>query len=143
MKNRITHYLFFTLILILTTNIFSCKSSFPMAGSTIECNGKQINPILNPTKRAEFPGDTQAMYRFLKTNYKIPKELVNKDIKGKIRIAFIVTKEGDICDVRITSKPRKYIDDEFIRLFEIMPKWIPATNKGVIVDSYHLIDIKF
>ena len=49
---------------------------------------------------------------------------MHEKINGKIRVAFIITKEGEICDVRITSKPIKYIDDEFIRVFKIMPKTV-------------------
>jgi len=142
MKQKIK--LNFLLTIILSTTILtSCsKSSFPPAGTTVECNGKLLQPILNPTQRPVFPGGSQAMFKFLKDNFKLPKEVTEKDMEGKIRIAFIITKEGDICDVRITSKPIKYIDDEFIRIFRIMPKWIPATNEGKMVDSYYLLDIK-
>ena len=129
--------------IILSTSILtSCsKSSFPPAGTPVECNGKLLQPILNPTQRPEYPGGSQAMFKFLKDNFKLPREVEGEKINGKIRVAFIITKEGEICDVRITSKQIKYIDDEFIRVFKIMPKWIPATNEGKIVDSYYLLDI--
>ena len=135
---------YFLMTIILSTSILtSCsKSSFPPAGTTVECNGKLLQPILNPTQSPEFPGGEQAIFKFLKANFKLPREVTEKHISGKIRFAFIITKEGDICDVRITSKPIKYIDDEFIRVFKIMPKWIPATNEGKIVDSYYLMDIR-
>jgi hypothetical protein len=51
--------------------------------------------------------------------------------------------EGEICDVRITSKPHKYLDNELIRVIKMMPKWIPATNGGQNVDSYYMLDINF
>lgn len=141
MKEKINFY-FLLIIILSTTILISCsKSSFPPAGTTIECNGKLLQPILNPTQRPVFPGGSQAMFKFLKSNFKLPHDFVEK-VHGKVRIAFIITKEGDICDVRTTSKPKEYIDDEFIRIFRIMPKWIPATNEGKIVDSYYLLDIR-
>ena len=141
MKEKINLYFLLTIILS-TTILTSCsKSSFPPAGTPVECNGKLLQPILNPTQRPEYPGGDQAMFEFLKSNFKLPHEFVEK-VHGKVRIAFIITKEGDICDVRTTSKPIEYIDDEFIRIFKIMPKWIPATNEGKMVDSYYLLDIK-
>lgn len=142
MKEKINLYFLLTIILS-TTILTSCsKSSFPSAGTTVECNGKLLQPILNPTQRPEFPGGSQAMSKFLKDNFKLPREVAGKNISGKVRIAFIITKEGEVCDVRITSKPIQYIDDEFIRVFKTMPKWIPATNEGEIVDSYFLLELK-
>ncbi len=141
MKEKIIVYYLMTIILSVTMLSSCCKSSFLPAGTTVECNGKLLQPVLNPTQRPVYPGHSEAMFKFLKTNFRLPQEVAGQKIKGKIRVAFIVTKEGDICDVRTTSKPIKYIDDEFIRIFKIMPKWIPATNEGKIVDSYCLIDI--
>ena len=120
----------------------SCKSSFPTAGTPVECNGLFLRPISNPTKRAEFPGGSQAMHNFLGANLTTPQEAINRKVKGKIRVAFIVTSEGEICDVRITSKPREYFDNEVIRVMKMMPKWSPGIHEGKIVDSYWLLDIK-
>ena len=125
-----------TLFVITTMIISSCKSSFPAAGTPIECNGQLIKPIMNPTQRAEFTGGHQAMYKFLRENIKLPETTT---LKGKVRVAFIVTKEGEICDVRTTSKPKEYIDNEVICVIKSMPKWIPGTNEGKIIDSYFLI----
>ena len=122
--------------------ISSCKSSFPAAGTIVECNGQLLKPILNPAKRCEFPGGRQAMFEFFGANLNPPQEVVNRKITGKIRVAFIVTKEGEICDVRITSKPKEYLDDEVIRVVKMMPKWIPGINEGKIVDCYYLLDIQ-
>jgi len=99
-----------------------------------------IVPLKNPTIRASFPGGQQAMYKFLRENIKLTQET---KIKGKVRVAFIVTKNGEICDVRITSKPKKYIDNEVARVIKIMPKWIPGSNGDENIDCYYLLNIKF
>ncbi|NLC93348.1 MAG: hypothetical protein GX677_07810 [Treponema sp.] len=130
----------FTLIFITAALFSSCKSSFPVAGTPIECNGQLIKPIKNPTKRAEFTGGQQAMHNFLRENIKLSETITTK---GKVRVAFIVTKDGEICDVRVTSKPKEYIDNEVIRVIKGMPKWIPGTNEGKIIDCYYLLDINF
>lgn len=130
----------FTIVLITATILSSCKSSFPAAGTQVECNGQWLNPIKNPTKRAEFTGGKQAMDKFLRENVKISR---TPKIKGKVRVAFIVTKNGEICDVRVTSKPKEYIDTEVIRVIKSMPKWIPGNNQGEIIDCYYLLDLNF
>jgi TonB family protein len=138
---KVNIFIFFLLILFATI-LFSCKSSFPAGGTLVECNGQLIKPLINPEIRPEFPGKEQAMYEFFGKNLTPPKEALNKRIKGKIRVAFIVTKEGEICDIRITSKPKEYYDSEVIRVMKLMPKWNAAAHEGKIVDSYYLLDIK-
>jgi TonB family protein len=134
----------YILVVISTIALFSCKSSFPAAGTLVECNGQTIlKPEFNPTKKPEFLGGSQAMIEFLNANLNPPKEVINRKIKSKVRVAFIITKEGEICDVRVTSKPKKYLDDEVIRVIKMMPKWTPAINEGKIVNSYYLLDIVF
>ena len=133
--------LLLTLSVILITTLSSCKSSFPAAGTLVECNGQLLKPILNPTKRAEFSGGKQAFSDFMRANINLPQEA--RKIRGKVRVAFIVTKEGEICDIRIISKPKQYLDREVIRAIRIMPKWVPGINEGEICDCYYLFDIKF
>ncbi len=137
---RISSLTILLLFIFITTILSSCKSSFPAAGTPIECNGQWIKPVLNPTQRAEFIGGQQAMDKFVKENIKLPE---TTKIKGKVSVAFIVTKEGKICDVRVTSKPREYIDNEIIRVIKSMPNWIPANNEGEIVDCYYLLGLNF
>lgn len=139
MKTRISHCILFTLFAISIVSITSCKSSFPAAGTVVDCNGKQVVPVLNPTQRAYFPGGSQAMFNFFRENINLP----NDALKGKVRIAFIVTREGEICDVRVTSYTKNPLKDEVIRVVETMPRWIPGNNHGTIIDCYYLLDIKF
>jgi len=140
MKAKIYPILLFTLVIVTVTILSSCKSSFPIAGTAVDCNGQMLIPIKNPTKRAAFSGGQQSMDKFLRENINLPQGTI---IKGKVRVAFIVTKDGEICDVRITSKPKKYIDNEIIRVIKMMPKWVPGINESEFIDSYYLMDIKF
>jgi TonB family protein len=132
-----------TLIVVIVTLLSSCKSTFPIADSTVTCHGHILRPILNPTKRPSYPSGNQAMLEFIKSNFKLPQEAPNNENHGKVRVVLVVTMEGEICDVRITSKPHKYLDNELIRVIKMMPKWIPATNGGQNVDSYYMLDINF
>jgi periplasmic protein TonB len=140
MKAKIYLNSLFIIIVISATILSSCRSSFPTGGTAVNCNGQLLKPILNPTKRPVFPGGQQAMHKFVVENINLPQETI---IKGKVRVAFIVTNDGETCDVRITSKPKEYIDNEVARVIKMMPKWIPGTNEGKIVDSYYLLDIRF
>ena len=143
MKQKINSNFLLTLVVVIVTILSSCKSTFPTADSTVECHGQILKPILNPTKRPSYPSGNQAMSEFIKSNFKLPQEAPNNENRGKVRVVLVVTKEGEICDVRITSKPHKYLDNELIRVIKMMPKWIPAINGGQNVDSYYMLDIDF
>jgi len=139
-----THILIIGFMLVVFI-LSSCKSAdiFPTFGTTVECNGQLVTPLENPTKKPEFFGGRQAFSNFFRDNVNLPQEAINRKIKGKVRVAFIVTKEGEICDVRIVSKPKEYLDNEVIRVTKMMPKWIPGINEGTICDCYYLLEIKF
>mgnify|MGYP005646912789 CR=1 FL=1 len=139
MKIEIQHYLIVNVFIILALFISSCASVFPPAGTIIDCNGQHVIPVKNPSVRASFPGGYNAEFEFFVNNYDYSKGKP----KGSVTLAFIVTKEGNICDVRITSKSKEYLANEVARILKIMPKWNPAINEGETVDSYTYIKYIF
>ena len=53
----------------------------------------------------------------------------------------MVTKEGDIRDVRIVKGINENCDKEALRLIKNMPKWDPGMQKGKIVSSVYGLPI--
>ena len=139
MRAKIGRFFIIGLITIFSTVIHSCKTAFPKRGKLINCNGELLLPVMNPTQRSNFPGGKNALINFFDKNMRLPK---NK-LKGSITLAFIVTKDGEICDLRVTSKSKEYLENEIIRICSLMPKWNPAINNGEIVDCYNLVKFKF
>ena len=139
MKITTNNYLIVMVFIILAVFISSCASVFPPAGTIIDCNGQKVIPIKNPSVRASFPDGKNAMLEFFLRNFNYSKG----KFKGSVTLAFIVTKEGNICDVRITSKSKEYLANEVARMLKIMPRWNPAINEGENVDSYNYIKFKF
>ena len=139
MKSKIGHLFIIVVIAIFSTVIHSCKTAFPNRGKLINCNGELVLPVMNPTQRSSFPGGENALMRFIANNMNLPKD----KLKDNITVAFIVTKDGEICDFRVTSKSKEYLENEIIRIFNLMPKWNPAIDNGKIVDCYNLLKFKF
>jgi len=133
------NYLVVTVFVISIVFIASCSSVLPPSGTVIDCNGQKVIPLKNPTIRTTFPGGDNAMMDFMEKNF----ESAVSNIKGNATIAFIVTKEGEICNIRVTSKSDDYLATEIVRVLKMMPKWEPAINEGEIVDSYKLITFTF
>jgi hypothetical protein len=94
---------------------------------------------MNPTQKSSFPGGNNALFAFIEKNSNLPKE----QIKGNIKVAFITTIDGSICDFRVISGSNDNLENEVIRIFKLMPKWNPAIDNGKIVDCYNYMKLVF
>ena len=90
-------------------------------------------PLTRPEFEPQFPGGEQAMLSFINNNFNIPSELVIEDPKSKIYVQFFVEVDGSITEISVVRGIHPLLDAEAIRVVSIMPKFIPAQNKGVAV----------
>lgn len=96
-------------------------------------------------EQAEFPGGKSAMVKFISDNFVFPEYAKENGIEGKAYIRFVVSKEGELSDIKVIKGVPgcKECDQEAKRIIKAMPKWIPGKNKGVAVDSYYTLPISF
>lgn len=94
---------------------------------------------------AEFPGGIVALKKYLSDNIQYPARAKEKEISGKVDVQFIVSKEGEISNVKLKKgiTDCSECDAEAIRLVKSMPKWIPAKNNGKAVDLLYSLPINF
>jgi TonB family protein len=81
----------------------------------------------------------KAVYSGLKYPYKAK---VN-GIQGQVKLQFVVTKTGDITDVKVLNGVCQEIKYECLRVLTKMPKWMPGTEDGVPVDMVYTLPINF
>lgn len=94
-------------------------------------------------KPPRFPGGEDARIRFLAENIRYPQEARQKFIYGTVYISFVVSKTGDITDVKILRGIHPSIDEESVRVIKLMPKWEPGTQYGKPVNVQYNMPIKF
>ncbi|NJN26223.1 MAG: energy transducer TonB [Cyclobacteriaceae bacterium] len=87
----------------------------------------------------EFVGGKEALFEYINSNITYPEDVV----KGNVYVAFVVTKEGNIRDIRIVKGINESCDKEALRLIRNMPKWDPGMHKGNIVSSVYGLPIIF
>lgn len=109
----------------------SCFGQNP--DDTIRLNTERQDSILNSATiefelwpEAEFPGGIQALMMFMEKNVTYPQEAIQKEISGKVYVAFVVQVDGSITNIEVVKSVHPLLDAEAIRLIEKMPKWIPA-----------------
>ena len=94
-------------------------------------------------KKAEFPGGTLAMMKFIKDHLTYPIEAQTHNLTGTVLVQFGVNEKGETTNYKILRDVEKSLDEEAIRIVQIMPKWNPALNDGKAAYSEFCIPIKF
>jgi TonB family protein len=88
----------------------------------------QKNQVVN--QDPSFPGGDQKMYAFLGKNMKYPPEARDNNYQGRVYVAFVIEKNGDISDVEILRGVHPSIDEESMRVVREMPKWLPGISQN-------------
>src|SRR5688500_1720879 len=78
----------------------------------------------------QFPGGEEAMNKFLNDHLTYPKSAKKQGIQGKVWIGFLVGKDGSISNVEVLKSVAPILDEEAVRVIELMPNWIPGTQDG-------------
>ena len=138
MKLFICSFLFFSLI------------TFPVfdeikAQSATKNDSVKEELFINYDIPPQFPGGEIELLNFIKKNLNYPKDAILKGIEGRVIVQFMITKTGDITNVKILRGIDKECDKEAVRIIKMMPKWKPG---GVLGHCYpcevwHTIPIIF
>lgn len=75
---------------------------------------------------AEFPGGVDSLVVFIERNLVYPNDAINANIEGKVLIEFVVEKDGSLSSAKVERGLYASLDNEALRLVELMPNWRPA-----------------
>ena len=91
----------------------------------------------------EYPGGTQELFKFLNNSIIYPDEAKRLEIKGTVTVSFVVDTEGVIVETKIFQGVHPSIDNEALRVVQLMPRWQPGTQNGRKVRVSYKLPIKF
>lgn len=106
----------------------------------------------------QFPGGVDSLMVYIQKNQRCPKEMVEKGLKGRVVVQFVVEKDGSTSNIEVikpmSSSLRNYdfefaekvgrlVDDEAVRLIKAMPKWEPGRMNGERVRVKYNLPILF
>jgi protein TonB len=77
----------------------------------------------------------------MRTNY--PQEAVEKKIKGRVYLTFIIEKDGSVSNVTIVKGVDPLIDNEAVKVIQSSPKWAPGLQRGHPVRVRYSISLYF
>ena len=91
----------------------------------------------------EFPGGIPKLMEYLKESLKYPAEAKEAGTQGRVVCQFVVTKEGDVTDVKVIREVDPLLDAEAVRVLQAMPKWKPGMVKGEAVNVRYTVPVMF
>ena len=94
-------------------------------------------------EQPSFPGGGSAFRDFISKNLRYPIFAKENGIQGRVRVSFIVEKDGSLTDFIITRSVDPSLDKEAIRVLQSMPKWNPGKLDGQYVTVINSEDVIF
>ncbi len=94
-------------------------------------------------QQPEFKGGMAALGSYIQNNLKYPASAKKANIQGRVFLSFIVSKTGEVSDVKILKGLGFGIDEEAIRVVQNMPRWEPGSQNGKPVNVRFNIPINF
>jgi len=92
--------------------------------------------VTNPEIESAFPGGQQEWLRYLNHNFRYPDRAVNNEVKGEVRIWFIVDTAGKIIDPQVIKSVEFSLDEQSLWTMRNSPDWVPAVQNGKWVKSF-------
>lgn len=97
----------------------------------------------SPNMPPKFYGGDSELSKYMGSNMKYPEVSQNNGIQGRVVVEFVVTRTGDIKNVKVTRKVDAYLDAEAIRVVKSMPKWHSGIYNGQFVDMKMSLPLTF
>lgn len=99
--------------------------------TTIEAQQQNVNgvSIQKGGYSPEFKGGEAALSLFIYDTMKYPHEAKVKNVEGTVFLSFIINEKGEIENPKVV-KGIPELNEEALRIVNVMPNWIPGTMDG-------------
>ena len=95
------------------------------------------------SEKPSFPGGESKLMEFINSNRVYPAEAYEKGIQGRVTCWFIVNADGSISNVNLLRSVNALLNEEAIRIFSLMPSWIPGRIDGIPVPVRVVRSVRF
>lgn len=91
----------------------------------------------------EFPGGREAMNDFIKKNTRYTKPTGEDKVEKHIFVQVMIEKDGTLRSPFISRGINPTLDQEALRIIQLMPKWQPGKHKGIPRRVRYIITVPF
>ena len=82
------------------------------------------------------------MNKFIKANFHIPDSVITDSLSATVMLKISIDKTGNLTSISVLKGVNKSIDNELIRVFSIMPKWIPGVKEGKKISETFALPVR-
>ena len=93
-------------------------------------------------KKAEYPGGSEALKKFIKNNLRYPKEALNHRVEGSVFLRYEVNEKGKVHNISVISGLGYGCDEEAERIIWLL-KYPQIKNRGIKVNTKFKLAINF
>lgn len=90
-----------------------------------------------------FDGGYKAFYKYINKRLKYPSQARRMGIEGKVFLNFIIDREGNITNIKVTRGIGAGCDEAAIKALQNAPKWNPGKQRGIPVKVNMSLPITF
>ena len=91
----------------------------------------------------EFPGGTQALFKFISENLEYPQHAIDGQIEGRVVVQFVVDKTGKVGNIQVVRSIDKLLDQAAIDVVRALPAWKPGMQNGQPVNVRYTLPGSF
>ena len=90
-----------------------------------------------------FPDGEKALMEYLAKNIKYPSIARENGIEGRVIVGFVVSKTGNIEQVKVIRGIGGGCDEEAAKVIKSMPNWTPGKHNGKAVPVSYTVPVSF
>lgn len=114
--------------------VFSCSLYPAFSQSGIKVELIKSDEVKNGVVAPQFDGGEEALYNYLTDKIRYPLLLVDIEMEGDVYVKANIGQKGNVGDVEIVRGFDPLADDRVVSAVKRMPRWIPATMNGEVID---------
>lgn len=130
-----------------TTNVTiavdSKTSDYSMQADDYEYYPDNVDNCNETYQKANYPGGENELYDFIKSNLNYPKRAYENSIEGIVVVFFNIDKLGNVYNINVTEKVDKDLDNEAIRIVNLLPDFEPAMCNGEPIETSYSVFVEF
>ena len=90
-----------------------------------------------------FPGGDAALMKWLSSHIQYPTMAQENNVQGRVVVQFVVTKTGQVGEVKVVRSVDKDLDREAVRVCKSLPKFVPGRQNGQAVNVWYTLPVTF
>lgn len=92
----------------------------------------------------QFPGGDTALLQYVSQHVIYPSIAPSQEsITGRVVVSFVVTKTGEVGEVKVIRQLSPEFDQEAVRVVKSLPKFSPGRKNGKVVNTWYTLPITF